>query len=276
MNIIGVLARNEWLKTWRRRAFFIPLGLFSAIELLGFGEDYFRSLRDPERVHALPQEWTQILGEASQVPVIFGSVVLILLVAGEFNWRTARQNVIDGLSREQWYWGKAIAMLMVMGVFLSVHLGLGIGFAFLGTDRSLDIDLFTSVQAAAIGGVALAALGFAGFALMISTLIRGTGAAMAVWFFYTTIGEMLLRGGIGKLWEGSRPYLEYAPVRLFNEARNYFMYDAAALERVSAARIAAERPVPEVSALAPTLWGAGIWTLVFVLIGFLAFRKRDL
>lgn len=276
MNILGILAQNEWLKTRKRRAFLIPLGLFTLVETLGFGEDFVRAWRDPEKVHSLPEQWPQILGEASQVPVIFGSVVLILLVAGEFSWRTARQNVIDGLSREQWYWSKVIAMLIVIVAFLTVHLGLGTGFAFAGTDRSLRVDLFTSVQAAAIGGVLLSAVGFAGFALMVSTLIRGTGAAMAVWFFYTTLGEMLLRSGIGRLWESARPYLEYAPIRVFNEARNYLMYDTAAFERVTAARIAAERSPPEIGDLTVTLWAAALWALAFVVIGFLAFRRRDL
>jgi ABC-type transport system involved in multi-copper enzyme maturation permease subunit len=276
MNILGVLARNEWLKTVKRRAFLVTLGLYTFMATMGFGQDFLRAMRDPERDHSLPSQWPEILGETSQIPVIFGAVVLILLVAAEFNWRTARQNVIDGLSREQWYWGKVVTMLMVVAIFCGWHLVIGSGFALAGTDLSAGADLFTSVQVAALGGMVMSALGYAAFALMVSTITRGTGSAMAVWFFVVTVGEMLLRGGIGRFWEASRPYLQYFPIRSFDESRNYLMFDEALLESVTASRIAEGDSPPHVGDPDVVLLTAAIWVVVFVGIGFLAFRRRDL
>ena len=68
------------------------------------------------------------------ISVIFGAVVLILLMSSEFTWRTARQNVIDGLSKTEWFWGKVTLLPIVGAIFILSQIGIGAGFAFAGTD----------------------------------------------------------------------------------------------------------------------------------------------
>ena len=269
------LFRYEWFKTRRRPAFLVTLALFTAMDLFGFGYNLFEALRDDDGSVALPAEWSQILGEASFVPLVFASVVVILLVASEFSWRTARQNVIDGLSRSRWYWGKALIAAAVVAVFVAVHVGLGAGLSAVGTPVG-TADVVTGVQLAALGGTLLSGLGYASFALLVATLTRSTGAAMAVWFFYVTIAEGILRAAIGFAWEGSREALGYFPIAAFNRVRDYLMYDPAALEAARARRAAMEAPPPEVGDPVLLALAASAWILFFVLVGWALFRRRDL
>ena len=54
--------------------------------------------------------------------LIFSGLTVMLLATPEFNWRTARQNVIDGLSKSQWFWGKSLLLPVVALAFLGIHI----------------------------------------------------------------------------------------------------------------------------------------------------------
>lgn len=275
MSMLSRLARNEWMKTRKRPVFYVTLALFVFIDLLGFGYNLREALKAGDGSFALPGQWIQILGEASNVPLIFASVVVLLVVANEFSWRTARQNVIDGLTRTEWYWGKALAAVMIVSIFAAIHVALGGGLALVGTPAGTD-GLFTGIHAANLAGLLLAALGYAAVALLVATLVRSAGAAMAIWFFYTVIAEDLLRAGIGRVWEAARPALAYAPVQTFRRVHDPFMYDASALAKATARAMEAGRPPPEVGEPIVVMTAAVGWILGLAVLGWLIFRRRDL
>lgn len=280
MTPLFTLARNEWLKTRKRRAFLVAVALLAGLDLLGFGNELRIALRRGSGSFRLPGEWAQILGESSQLPVVFTAVVVILLVASEFSWRTARQNVIDGLSRSDWYWGKVLAAIGVAGLFSAVHVTIGGALAAYGTPAGTP-GMLTPVHVAAMGGLFLSCVGYAASGLLVASLVRSTGGAMAIWFFYSQIAETLLRLLIPRLWSAAGPYMEYAPIAALNRARNYLVYDAAALER---AQDRASRSADAVRQGLPNLGGdpgevvgvALAWTLAFIVGGWLVFRRRDL
>ncbi|HSM34804.1 MAG TPA: ABC transporter permease [Longimicrobiales bacterium] len=276
MSIMGVLTRNEFLKMRKRRAFWVTLALFSAIALLGLGEDFVDALREGTDAYAFPNLWGEVLGEPTQIVAIFGTVALLLLISSEFAWRTARQNVIDGLTREQWYWGKAITVLLVATAFLGLYLVIGGGFGIAATDFGGPEPIMHGYQARALGAVVLSVAGYGALALLIATIVRSTGGAMAIWFFYVAFGESLIRNGIARVWEGSAPYLAYAPVAVFDALRDYLMFDPAALARVAERMQEAGRPAPEPGDPGTLALVAGGWIVLLVLGGFLAFRRRDL
>ncbi|MEN8376306.1 MAG: ABC transporter permease [Gemmatimonadota bacterium] len=276
MSVAAVLARNEFLKTRKRRAFWVGLGLLALIATLGFGEDFLDARREGDGSFALPGAWSEILGEPTQVPLIFGAVVLILLAASEFSWRTGRQNVIDGLTRGQWYWGKTFAVVLTALAFVGMYISIGGTLALMSTDLGSGDGIVRAGQLQAIGAVVLSYAGYASLALLVATTVRSTGGAMAIWFFYVAFGETLLRGGIGKLWEGARPYLTYLPIASFDQLRNYLMFDPDRLAVVTAARLEAGRAAPTVGDASMLALVAAAWATAFVVIGFLAFRRRDI
>jgi ABC-type transport system involved in multi-copper enzyme maturation permease subunit len=275
MKVPAVLVRNEWLKTRKRPVFYVTLGLFLFIDVFGFGYNLREALQSGDGSFALPGQWAQILGESANLPIIFCGVVVLLVVANEFSWRTARQNVIDGLSRSEWFWGKAIAAALIALVFGTVHVGVGGGLALIGTPADAG-PLLRAVDAAALAGFALAVLGSAATALLVATLVRSPGAAMAVWFFYTVAAEDLLRLGIGKIWESARPGLAYAPVQTFDRVHDYLMYAPQALAEATARAVEAGRPPPQVGEPVAVVTAAIAWIVGLTVAGWLIFRRRDL
>ncbi|MFW6083602.1 MAG: ABC transporter permease [Gemmatimonadota bacterium] len=270
-----MLVRYEWAKTWKRPAFYITLGLVFFIDAFGFGYGLVRSLRGAEGQFTLPGQWPRILGESANVPLVFAGIVVVLLVASEFSWRTARQNVIDGLSRSEWYWGKVLIGVAVVALFVLLHVGLGGILARIGTPAGAS-GLFTSIQASALGGLVLAGAGYAVSAVFVSSLVRRSGGAVAIWLFYVVAAEGLLVAGLGRLWESGRPYLAYAPVRSFERARDYLMYDPDALARARARSAEMGFPPPEVGEPATVVAASAAWVVGLALAGWLLFRRRDL
>ena len=190
--MVSVLFRNEMLKMYKRLAVWVTFGFFSFIMLMEFGGNYYRAAGDPDRDFGLPSAWPDILSGQSEVALIFGSVVLILLLSSEFSWRTARQNVIDGLSKEQFFLGKSLLLPVVGVLFISMNVIVGGAFALAGTDfGTLTEPLMRGVHWSVIFGFLLAFIGYGSLALFCSLSIRNSGPAMAVWFFYVALGEIV-------------------------------------------------------------------------------------
>lgn len=274
---LATLFRNEMLKMFKRLSFWVTFGLFSFIVVVQFGEQLYGARKNPDDSFALPAAWENVLGEGAIIAIIFGCVLLVLLIANEFSWRTARQNVIDGLSKEQWFAGKMMLMPILALLLLGELFLVGGGLAFLGTDLSTASGpLMTGAQWAAIGGHFLAFLGVGSMAFVAALAIRSTGPAMAVWFFYIGFGEQLLGGILGRLGEWLRPALRFLPFHVFTSLTEYLQYDPVAYRRAVEAAAANDGRPPEIPATGEMILAALLWMAALILLSFLWFRKRDL
>jgi hypothetical protein len=273
--MIWIAYRNELTKMAHRLAFWVSYIFFAFIALVGYLEDYLEARASPDRIFRLPDSWDQILTNDVEINFIFAGVVLVLLVANEFQWRTARQNVIDGLSKEQWFVGKLLLIPTLIGIFMATRTLVGVAFALAGTDAG-DAALVTSVHAMAMGGVILAMSGALALALFVSLAVRNTGPAMAVWFFYFVALENLVAGGLVQLSDAFRPVVRFFPMALFNGAARYMQYDPEAYAAY-VNRMAQNGREPLTLFDTSVLWGAASgWVAVLVLGAFLWFRRRDL
>lgn len=275
--LAGVLLRNEALKLGHRPATLVTLGFFALVVTLDGGEAWYGARQSASRSFALPEAWTPVIAELAQVGLIFGSILLILLVASEFSWRTARQNVIDGLSKEAWFAGKVMLIPVVALLVVGVQLTIGGGFALAGTDLSAAGGLLPDRhQLSALGGVLLALVGYGSLALTVALAVRGTGASLGVWFLYVAVVENLLGSGLSRLGAWGTEAARWLPVEVFNQLASYLQHDPEARRR--AARAAAEQggPAPEAwpwEALLPAAVG---WIALLLVVSFVVFRRRDL
>ena len=276
--IISVLFRNEMLKMYKRLAFWVTFGFFTFIMFMVFGEEYVRASGDPERTFALPSAWSKILSDQSEVALIFGSVVLILLLSSEFSWRTARQNVIDGLTKEQFFLGKSLLLPVVGVFFISMNIIVGGGFALAGTDvGTLTEPLMRGVHWSVIFGFFLAFIGYGSFALFCSLSIRNSGPAMAVWFFYVALGEQMLSGAAGAIHDRLGEIAAYLPINTFNQLPRYLQYDPVAFQQAVQRAVENDRTPPgEPWAMGFLLMLSLEWIALFLGGSFFWFRKRDL
>jgi ABC-type transport system involved in multi-copper enzyme maturation permease subunit len=209
--------------------------------------------------------------------LIFGCVCLIMLISSEFSWRTARQNVIDGASKSQWFVGKAMLVPLIGILFLAANVLFALTFGLMGTDLAvasgsvLPIGVFK-----ACGGLLLAFLSVGGLALFISLAVRGGGGAMAVWFLWILpVEQLIIPMTLGRI-DALSEYLQWQPFLAAQRMFDFSNYDSAAYDRLVAAAQTAERPIPPVPDLGVALWVNAGWAVLFFVGAFLMFRRRDL
>ena len=272
--VFGVLLRNEWFKARKRIAFWIALGFYAFFTLMNHGQPFLER-SDGFR---LPDIWADVFGDESTMVVIFAALTLVLLSATEFGWRTARQNVIDGLSKSQWFWGKALLLPVVGLAFIGVHLSIPTLLALIRTDfAAAEGPLVPLSVLQAAGGLGLAFLSVAALAFLLSLVIRKTGAALAVWFLWIgPIESGMLPGLVRRFLPDLTGWLEYLPFTNGFPLLDFRNYDAPTYERYAAAVEAAGRtPSPPVDP-AWHLVAAAAWTALLVGIAYISFRRRDL
>lgn len=270
----GVLLRNEWFKARKRLAFWIALGFYAFFTLMNHAQPFLESAEG----FRLPDIWGAVFGDESPMVVIFAALTLVLLSATEFGWRTARQNVIDGLSKSQWFWGKSLLLPVVGLAFIGVHVSIPAVLALIRTDFAAaegPLVPLSALQAA--GGLGVAFLSVAALAFLLSLVIRRTGAALAVWFLWIgPIESGMLPALVRRFLPDLTGWLAYLPLSNTFPLLDFRNYDAATYERYAAAVEAAGRtPLPAVDP-AWHLVTAAAWTVLLVGIAYISFRRRDL
>ena len=129
---IATLVRIEFIKTVRRRAFWVTLVFMALVSSMVIIGTFVQGRRGDGAPFVAPYSWAMAGGALNVMPAFFLALALVMLVTSEFSWRTARQNVIDGLSREQFFAAKVLMMLLVMAAFLVVPFTIATGTAAYG------------------------------------------------------------------------------------------------------------------------------------------------
>ncbi|HBH24522.1 MAG TPA: hypothetical protein DDY13_14005 [Cytophagales bacterium] len=118
---------------------------------------------------------------------VFPSFIVVISMTNEFSYRTLRQNIIDGLSREQFLLSKLSLIVgmtllaMVVVFFLAFFTGL-----VYAKDPSFSLitqDLFF------IPTLGLTVFLYCSFALLVSLLLKRSGFTIVLLFMYTLIFE---------------------------------------------------------------------------------------
>jgi ABC-2 type transport system permease protein len=196
----------------------------------------------------------------------FASVALMLLVASEFSWRTARQNVIDGLSKEQFFLGKLMLLPMIGAVMFAVPLLVGPAIASLGEGFPAGAWM-TPAQAQLAGAAALAMLGIMSLAFLFAMTIRSAGSAVGVFLLYLVFVERFGGAILGAIRDDWARAARYFPANVFGGLADPARWNPAAPAQAG-----------DMAAVAtPALLALGIgWILLLWLGSFLLFRRRDL
>ncbi|MDZ7845775.1 MAG: ABC transporter permease [Owenweeksia sp.] len=118
------LLKLEWLKLSRHRFFWIGMGLYTLCLVLVITQVGNFTINNQSEggmvqfddlatagIYKLPHLWQHMTYMAAFLKII-PSFLLIFFVANEFQYRTIRQNVIDGLSVGQFYGSKILSALL--------------------------------------------------------------------------------------------------------------------------------------------------------------------
>ncbi len=196
----------EWLKLKSYRPFwillvlyFVVLGLvcssvmlylqFIASKGAKFGEI------DPSLIpfYDFSDLWQNVTYLATFFKIFLGFIVVISMT-NEYEYKTVRQNIIDGMTKVEFISAKllVIVLLAVLNTLFILVLGLVLGWVY-SPVQGLDV-MFD--HAGFLGAYFLDVLTFLVFALLVAILVKRTGFAIVLLAFYTLfiepIGTLLL------------------------------------------------------------------------------------
>ena len=206
-----------------------------------------------------PDVWHNVSYIASWFNILLYFFV-ILLVGNEYQYKTFRQNIIDGMSRWQALMAKIYLMLLfALGSTLLVTLvGWGCG-VWLGDVATYP---FSFEKVHFVGYYGLQVLCYMSFALMLTHLLRKQGMSIVVFLLYAFVAEPVLQYKVFKDWIPLPTVAESLPLDTFgalitNPFPAYF-------------------GIGEVTAVEPKTLGLSvIYLLVFLSAGGLLTQKRD-
>lgn len=264
--MIRTLYRIELFKMLNRPATRITYLIFAAMVTFSTAMTYYNNSRIEDAYYGFPNAWDFIFGLIAMPVSIFSSVLLILLVANEFDWRTSRQNIIDGLSKSQWFLAKVLLLPTIIIIFYIPLLIFDVTLAWLATDPSIEnaFDL-TRTQYLAFIGIFIGVLCSTSIVLLFAMLTRSAGAALGI-----TIVFPMIEGRIAQTIRGFE-YERLAdcfPFEVIGALFNYAQYFPVGSRRRGWAVVEWDTPL---------LFAAGIgWIIIFVLLAWLVYRMRDL
>lgn len=196
------LIRIEWLKLKHLKAVWILIGLYllallaislSAKFFLEFLTDRGIEWRgiNPSMlpVYAFDDIWQNLAFLASYFK-IFPAFILIISISNEYSYRTHRQNIIDGMSRMDFFFSKlsfaAFLSVLSAGVLLLIGLIMGVLYSDVqGLNYILQHIEFVPVHALQFFIYFL-------FAMLIVFLIKRSGISIVFLLFYTVILEPIV------------------------------------------------------------------------------------
>lgn len=269
MRLLRVLWRIEALKTVKRPAFWVTIVVYVAFTASVIPQ-LARNARRAGDGFAFPDAWRSIVEPAINLGPVFLAALMILLFAPEFRWKTARQNVIDGLGKEQFYWGKVLVLGALAALFLVVPIVVGVAQVVAGSGEG-GATLFEPMDLNYLLGFVVALLLWGSGGFMLAAMIRGAGPALGLLFIYFFCEQLVVQ-----LVRDGPAVLDFLPIALFTTIVDSKLHYPLLLARENVAR--AERGADPL--VFPDVWvplvAAMAYIAIFLGLAFVNMRRRDL
>lgn len=198
------LLKIELQKITTYRAFWLMVGVYSIIlAFLIFGIpaiiDYVGSKSSDPMMFRLfkavvfhfPDVWQNTAFVASAryfVKIILG-IIIIILVTNEFQFNTIRANVINGLSKTDFFWGK-MSVILLLTVFSTVIVFLS--GAYLGFKHSVEIEIYQVFDKMAfLAGYFLELATYLIFCMLLAIVFKKTGITFIAHMVYLFIEPII-------------------------------------------------------------------------------------
>ena len=208
-------------------------------------------------LYSFPYVWHNMAYLAGMFK-IFLALIIVFFVSNEFNYRTMRQNVMNGMSRNEFVWSKVlfVVLLSVVAVVVLFVPSLIMGFA---KTENLTWELFTR-KLFFVPAYFLELLAFGSFAMFIAFLLQRSALSIGLLAFYYFLLERII---VFKLPEKVAGFL---PVHAIG---NLIDIPNSSLMRIFGVNFREYVPLQD---LIVTI----VWMLIFVSGSFWLMRKKDI
>jgi ABC-type transport system involved in multi-copper enzyme maturation permease subunit len=142
---------------------------------------------------AFPDVWQTVSWNASLLFFI-PAILIITLTSNEFTYKTHRQNIIDGWSRQQFITVKLIEVVLLSLLTTLVVVLTVFGFGLLGNKVPEGVSIWSDGRFALFYFVQM--VSYSLIAFLLSILIKRAGLAMGLFFIYLIFENIIV--GVGR------------------------------------------------------------------------------
>jgi len=192
------LARTEWLKLKGYWAFWVMIAI-TLLTYPGINTIMYYAYKDiSNQKNEAGQLMGLILGQPFAFPevwkttayfssffVFLPAVLVIMLITNEYNYKTQRQNIIDGWSRKEFITAKLINVLIISLLITIIYLVVAVGIGVINTTETKAIWS----EARFIPLFGLQTFAQLSFAFLVGFLVRRAFLALGIFIFYYLIVE---------------------------------------------------------------------------------------
>ncbi len=144
-----------------------------------------------QNMFMFPNVWTLISWFASWFNLLFLGIIIIVLTGNEFSYKTLRMQIMNGLSRENFLFGKGFIILLIAiwGMLLILLAGSVTGIIFtseISFQKVLDKSYLLLVYF-------IQAIGYMCFALMVVSIFRNNALSIMMYLLYFIMIEPIFR-----------------------------------------------------------------------------------
>ncbi|HNS17277.1 MAG TPA: ABC transporter permease [Bacteroidales bacterium] len=158
-------------------------------------------------LYQFPRIWNNLTYMAGFL-TLFLAIIVIFFVCNEYSNKTFRQNIINGLSRNEFVLSKLYFILIISLAATLLILVVGLVLGLIHT-KDVDFgDIFNS-KLQFIAGYFVEAFCYLLFAFFIAFLLKKAGLAVITLLFYTMIEQILI------WWKIPAEYVKFFPMKAF-------------------------------------------------------------
>lgn len=258
----------EWLKIKKYKTFWILIGFFvTLLPLWNYGlSNGFLKLSGNNKsggvdiinnAYTFSSVWGNI-GWWTSIFVVFITILTIIITSNEYTYRTNRQNVIDGLTRIQFYHSKYL-MVLIFAIFTTIYsfiIGMVFGIA------NDDMSNFPG-EIGKLFHIFILSLNYYSFGLLIAVLFKRSGISIGLFFLYTMIIESLLKSLLN--WKLTYDIGNFLPLQASDELLPFPMIEI--VKKMTQIEVSFSNQTYVIASI--------IWIVVYYLIGRFRLLKSD-
>ncbi|MEO9533999.1 MAG: ABC transporter permease [Crocinitomicaceae bacterium] len=236
-------------------AVLVPLSFF------GISQIEFPFLPSDTNLYGFPTVWGYVTWTASWFNILLG-VLIVILTCNEIAYKTQRQSVIDGLSRQQYIMGKFMFLLVLAFIISLYTLIVGAAFGFGFSDPA---NFLQGIEAVPLYMVQT--IGYFALAFFFALLLKKPALSIILFIIIIMLDDFIFMSG------GTFNYGQYIPTITISDLTPFPFF------RELMDMAAAQNPDVELPYVMPD-WArtilASVYIVGFMVTNYVILKKRDL
>jgi ABC-2 type transport system permease protein len=263
------LLELEWLKMRHYLPFRVLMGLYVVLlplSLLSFKRMPFPKEFGLNAYFMFPDVWQTIAYMGNWVAYFSLGFISILSITNEYSLKTLRQNIINGISRKNFYLSKIFfigALCMAATVYYIILVFL---FGIFNTETIYVSRIFENSDF--IIRYFLMCFSFSSLGFLFGMFFRKSGISLFLYFAYTLFVERIIRYLVLEKILGSQ-YIGYMPANATNDLTPFPIPKGVK-------SMAGDASMKIFLNSAESLITATLFTILFLYLSYLALKNRDL